>query len=289
MGGSLNVYGQPKAGKSRLVVQMAGAISNPSEDLFLKWPIHSHGPVWYFQLDTARNLFQTDYLSKFITAGKNLNGIAVADKEMEEVPFPFNVINPECRAFLRQAIRQANPRPIAFVIDTIRRAHNGDENDSTVMSNVLNLLEDSLRITEDGFVYMPALVIISHERKTQEGTIVDLMQANRGSNAIAGAMDCVMRVSDGEIRVDGRAIREQTVKATMVESSGVWVLDEKAAKSADTDFRVLTVLKALQPATFTQWKRACEQNGIPEGTFKDARTRLKAEGRVNEHNDLYFC
>lgn len=288
VGGFLNIYGKAKTGKSRLALQMAATIADPSRPVFLKWAVQTHGPVWYLQLDTPRNLFQTDYLQKFIDAGENLNAVAIADQEMEAIPFPFNIINPETRAVMQKAVREAVVRPVVVIIDTIRSAHNADENDSTVMSNVLSFITGAFRVEDKDHVYQPAFILLSHERKGGDVDMsVDLVSGNRGSGHLAARMDAIMRVTRSGIKVGGRSLPEHEVKMEMNEGTGMWSMDGKVARGAETDLRLLAVLREMGTATNGQWERACIKVGIPEGTFKRAIDRLRGDGRVAKSGDLY--
>lgn len=285
--GLLNIYGPPKAGKSKLTLHMCSAIADPSVGVFLKWSVLTHGPVWYFQLDTPRTLFQQTYVRRMINAGLNLNEVWIADREMDGFPFPFNLIQPASVAWLTKAIRQANPRPVAIVIDTLRKMHGGDENDSAVITNIMNILETALRIEEQGFSYKPAIILVSHEKKLAADAQISIQQGNRGSNAIAGAMDCSMRVGKNEIRVEGRALPEDVVHAKML-PSGKWIMDAKAMEAALTEEKVLGVLLGFGGAlTHTQWEARAEELGVPKSTFGKTLKRIKDKGLVNHDGERY--
>lgn len=198
VGGSMNVYGKPKAGKSFLCLQMAEAIADDTKTEFLGYPILTHGPVVYLQADTPRGLWRIRIIQFFTSKGRPLKGVYFTDKEV--LPYPFDIgdkagVN---RKWLQDAVREVNP--VAVFIDTLREVHSGDENDSGHMQTIVNALAEAVRPA--------ALILISHSRKTTPDGAHDLMNEGRGSSYTSGRMDSIMKVTPGKLYFQGRAIPE---------------------------------------------------------------------------------
>lgn len=201
VGGSMNVYGKPKVGKSFLCLQLAEAIADPAINDFLGYPILTHGPVVYLQADTPRGLWRLRIMQFFTNVGRPLNGVYFADKEI--LPYPFDITDKAGanRKWLKDALAEVNP--VAVFIDTLREVHMGDENDSGHMQNVVNSIAEACRPA--------AIVLISHSRKTTPDGAHDLMNEGRGSSYTSGRMDCIMKVAPTKLYFQGRAIPETTL------------------------------------------------------------------------------
>ena len=219
VGGLLNIFGQPKKGKSFLSLQLAQAIADPYETEVLGFPILRHGPVAYLQLDTPRGLW-AERLDLLGRQGNPFNGVHFADTEL--VPYPFNIMG-EGYGWLQQNLRQITPYPLVLIVDTLREAHAGDENDSGTMRNVINLLVEAARPA--------AIIALTHARKEwangdQLSTGSDLMSANRGSSYVAGRMDCVLKVNDNSVEYQGRTVGEARLIIKREESGFFVVTDD---------------------------------------------------------------
>lgn len=105
--------------------------------------------------------------------------------------------------------------PDCVIIDTIREAHTGDENDSTAMQSVVAQLTAAVKPA--------ALVLVAHSRKANFEHGPDLMNDNRGSNYMVGKMDVIIRFSHSSMRVSGRSIDEQSIPIERLDN-GLWEL-----------------------------------------------------------------
>jgi hypothetical protein len=123
--GLLNIFGHPKQGKSFLSLQFADAVSNPDVHSILGFPVKTHGPVLYLQLDTPRGLWTDRYEGSFRAAGVRLSGVLSADSLM--VPYPYDILA-EGGDWLRAACEYH--KPVVVIVDTLREIHGGDENDA---------------------------------------------------------------------------------------------------------------------------------------------------------------
>ena len=78
-------------------------------------------------------------------------------------------------------------QPLVIILDTLRSIHPGDEDNSTVMSNVYEKLLKIIGTT--------ALMIVHHSRKPQ--LLSDIVADARGSTAVSGRVDVIARLMGG--------------------------------------------------------------------------------------------
>jgi hypothetical protein len=288
--GLLNIFGPPKAGKTYAAVDLACALTDPTRDTFMHWNVRHHGPVWYLQIDTPRALFQDGYLQRAVDIGWNLNDLYIADLQM--VPYPYNILG-DGKMFLRKAFEDAvqahemapsvcPPPPIALIVDTIRDAHGGDENDSGIMRNVVTSFVDAIKPSAGATFPPPAIVFLSHQKKLQADQPIDLMSGNRGSNYLAGRMDAVMRVADGEIRAQSRAIPEIVLGNYKRSPQGFWMCFNENAEIAKMLAIPFPSANARHEAFATQWSVSVStaqnyfKNFTERGSFDKYPERKKA-------------
>lgn len=225
VGGLTNIYGKPKTGKSFAALGMAEAISTDKKQ-WLNFPVIKHGPVAYLQIDTPRETW-AERLADARDGGHDVSKIAFADMLMG--PYPYNVLDPAHQSWLAAEI--AALQPVVVFIDTLREAHNGDENDSTVMRNVIgNLVSAAQWKTPDG-LRGAAVVLISHARKDTMWTASggdDLMSDSRGSSYVAGRMDMVIKFNPKSMQYQGRSIGLSRLTIQQHEETGMIEMDPEA-------------------------------------------------------------
>jgi RecA-family ATPase len=221
-GGSMILYGDPKVGKSYAALQLALAIQNG--DPWLGFPVPNNGRVLYVQLDTPRSLW-AERLEALKDVGHPVQDLLLADRETLET-FTFDILNPEHFNLLKESVESAAPDCV--IIDTLREAHKGDENDSTDMQNVISLLTSATQPA--------ALVLISHSRKPAAETGPSLISDARGSGYIVGKMDTIMRFTKRSAYYTGRAIEEGSIHITRGDD-GFWTPD-----NAEVDMIIAEIL-----------------------------------------------
>lgn len=201
--GLINVFGKPKSGKSFLMMGIMEAIANGDSD-WEGFPIHKHGPVAYLQVDTPREEWANRASKIILKTQEAAKQIHIADMWM--VPeFPMNILNPNNASVQWLKDNIARIKPIVVVIDTLREIHDGDEDKSTVMRNVISALVSACRPA--------AIVLVSHSRKDGVMTATgddDLMDQQRGSSYVSGRMDVIIKVSQKRLVYKGRATGQQT-------------------------------------------------------------------------------
>lgn len=211
VGGAMTLYGDPKIGKSYAAIQLALALTG-AETHWMEFPVVTVGAVVYVQLDTPRSLWASR-LEQLQATGEPIGQLHLADRETLNT-WPFDILLPSHFELLLEAVKQI--APIAVVIDTVREAHSGDENDSTTMRNVIAAL---VAATQPA-----ALILISHARKPNGDYPPDLMTDQRGSSYVVGRMDAIVRFTKKRLYYSGRAIEEGSMKISR-QDSGFWEVD----------------------------------------------------------------
>jgi RecA-family ATPase len=195
--GAALIYGLPKGGKSWLAIQLACCIAGGDKD-WLGFPVQTQGRVLYLQLDTPRSTWRLRFDSivrERIKFDDRL--LCIADREsIDMFPFDISKESPDHMAYLASLVRPL--QPVAVVVDTLRKAHSKDENNSTDMSNVISRLVAA--------VHPAALIIVSHSRKPNIEAGDDLMSDHRGSGSVTGEMDCVLKMAKKKLYYGGRNI-----------------------------------------------------------------------------------
>jgi hypothetical protein len=203
--GQANFYGKPKTAKSFAALGVAIAVSSEMKE-WLGFPVEQHGPVLYVQLDTPRAEWKRR-MRKVAKAGFDISKIAMLDLKI--VPYPFNIADRQHQAWLRQQVEAV--KPILVVIDTLREAHDGEENDSTDMKRAVAAIVAAAAGA--------AIIYVSHSRKDSAfnamGAESDLMDEGRGSSYVSGRMDTIVRFTGkkgkGHMAFKGRAVSEGKV------------------------------------------------------------------------------
>lgn len=208
-GGTVLLYGDPKVGKSFAALQLALSLSQGGD--WLGFPVIHTGRVVYVQLDTPRSLW-AERLEILKSHGARIDLLELADRETLGC-FPFDILDPSHSLLLSCALKEINPSVV--IIDTIRESHQTEENDSTTMKKVLSSLISTVRPA--------ALVVVAHSKKPgMEGS--DLLNDNRGSGYVVGAVDTILKMTKRHLEFTGRAVEEGKIKIRRV-PSGLWELD----------------------------------------------------------------
>lgn len=198
--GSVLLYADPKTGKSKLALSLAEAIADPSITEYLGLPIDTHGRVLYVQLDTPRNLWIANYVS-CIRPGPAHDGVFMLDREMAEVPFPFNIRLPPCRDYIRREVDEI--QPVAVIVDVIRKTYPGNENDSDIAEHVLGSWWEATKPA--------ANIYLAHKRKPQMGDMPDGLVGARGSTGFTGAVDMLLDMTKTKLTMLGRSELDEPI------------------------------------------------------------------------------
>lgn len=194
------LYSAPKVGKSYIALQLADAISEGGE--WMNFPVMQTGRVVYLQLDTPG----TTWAKRIRTlrhGGMKLdpNKVFMADASTLAY-YPFDILQPQHCDYLMKLIQPL--QPVLVIIDTIRKVHSGDENSSTIMSNVMSSLYKA--------VWPAALLVISHDKKPNPDMDKDIIMDHRGSTSVVGEMDGIIRLLKTRMYYAGRDVEQDSVK-----------------------------------------------------------------------------
>jgi hypothetical protein len=223
-GGLVNLYGKPKTAKSFAAIGLALAISTGMSD-WNGFPIHRSGPVAYIQIDTPRGEWKRRFRN-IADAGYDISKIAIIDLKI--APYPFNILLPQHQTWLKQQLDLI--KPVFVVIDTLREAHEGNENDSTDMKKVINTLVKICRPA--------AIALVSHSRKDSAynvaGVDSDLMDEGRGSSYVSGRMDTIIKFTGrngkGNMTYKGRSVEEGKIPILQSKDTGLVMVEGEESK-----------------------------------------------------------
>jgi hypothetical protein len=194
------------AGPDKIGSVLLVSLEDEAEDLTRRlhsirehWIGHDEQSVWIDNIAEER-LFDMLPLSGM--------GISLFDEQCEPLPY--------IKAIETHAKTMVNPRLI--VVDTLRRSHDGDENNNGQMSKVLRSFEKLAR--DIGC----AVLLIHHESKSASGNAEAGAGALRGASAIVDNARWVMRMqtmtrADGEERGLNDDERKQWVRVTNEKSN----------------------------------------------------------------------
>lgn len=236
-GAIINLYGKPKTGKSFASMGMGLALANGDKD-WNGFEVHQQGHVMYLQIDTPEGEMW-DRLKDITDAGYSLGDGRIHIADLTIAPYPYNVLLPQHQAWLRHEV--ARIKPLIVFIDTLREAHEEDENSSKDMKKVINALVK--------ICHPAAIGLISHSRKDSQfeaaGAESDIMDGGRGSSYVAGRMDTVIKFTGrngkGHMAYKGRSKgAEGRVPITQDPDTGLVFVDADYAKK---ELAVLTSLR----------------------------------------------
>ena len=208
VGGAAVIIGDAKVGKSFAAIQLACALTGNLPD-WLGFHIPAPGPVLYVQLDTPRSLWMTR-LDEVQDAGFPLDHIYFSDRESLDA-WPFDISRPDHFARLRACVTLTGAHTV--IIDTLREAHSGEENDATPMQAIVARLVAA--------THPAALIVIAHTRKAQLEAGPNLINDMRGSNYVVGRMDAIIRFTRKHCIYTGRACEEGSIKLARLDC-GLW-------------------------------------------------------------------
>lgn len=217
------LYSPPKVGKSALAVQLAHAVSGGAKE-FMGFPIGKHGRVLYLQLDTPRSTWTLRWEAlKRHGLEFEVKNLCMADRESLDF-YPFDILQPAHMKYLYSVIQPL--KPVLVIVDTLRKLHTGDENSSTIMSNVMSNLV--------GACHPAAVLAISHDKKPSVDQEKDIMTDHRGSGSVVGEMDAILRLTKTRLYYAGRSIEEGSIKLVRqdCDETLLWAPDPDEHKDA---------------------------------------------------------
>jgi len=119
-GGAALLFAKQKIGKSFLALSLAEAVADPEVEQFMGQKVGVHGNVLYIQLDTPRGLWVKNYI-KNVHSGRSRENIYIVDREMDDIPMPFDIRTRGCQNWLQEQVDMV--KPVLTIADTFRRMH----------------------------------------------------------------------------------------------------------------------------------------------------------------------
>lgn len=265
-GGTVQLYGKPKSGKSFLAMTLAAAIADDHPYFLSKdFPITiKGGTVLFLQLDTPPGLW-TEYL---LSSKRQYGRVRWADALQIPEP-PFDIGTDIHLNWLSNQVKEH--QPILIVIDSLRELHRSDENDSAAMTKIFSRLRKAVGLD-------CAIFLIHHQKKIGMMEVPDLIESSRGASYIAGKVDVLMRLS-------GQTPEKKTFDyigrtRTVTQGLRLWQ-DTNTGMLYHGSLRRSLILNLFQEfpgtATLNQFADLCMQKGI-EGSRSTIRRDLEDMG-----------
>ncbi len=273
-GGLMNLYSQPKVGKSFLALGFALAVSNPDIDNWAGQKVLKHGPVLYLQVDTPRNQWG-ERIEKIVNAGHDISRIAFVDALLTPYPLDINV------QAIKEALKAdiAEIKPVLLVVDTLRESHDGDENDSKEMKRVITSIIECTKDTNT------ACLVVTHSRKdngfdkkgkgggagkSEADDDIGMMDDTRGSSYVNGRMDVVSKLTPKGLRLKGRSIGSNKLSLEQNPQTQLWEPNAEKAES-EANLKHVCTQKGLKQRAMAELLVAME----PELSIETARSRVR--------------
>lgn len=211
--GRVIITGPPKEGKSFLALQIALAIAQ-GHPHFLGRPVKK-GKVLYLQFDTPDALWK-ERLDDLAVAGVDLTGdfhLIHPDDAMHKV----DIRDPETRKKIERLL--VTVQPDLVVVDVLRKIHDAQENDSTEMKQVF----DIINVVFAGY----SLLMLHHTPKLNpEFGRPKPSNALRGSSFIGGEVEATWLLFNGLLTIESRIDEEFETRAVRNPRTGMWTFPE---------------------------------------------------------------
>jgi hypothetical protein len=273
-------YGDSKVGKSWLAFELGRSIASGSPFLG-HFPVVNPGPVLYLDFEMAQAYWEYRWaqLEHCKPLGRRIPFHVVTRRNDRRLGF-----DPERLPLVLKKIRSLNP--VLIVVDTIRAAFDGDENDSNDAEAFVNLCR------EIGTEATPPAAVVLLHHTTRDGTRF------RGSGAFFAAVDAafgLVRSTDGVVTLDhlgGRMPPPPTITYQLepVGEEGMRMtytgVPDRFAKTREDDQRVWEVIRDLEqagtPATAANVAAVLFETPDPsESQTKAARRQLNRLAKGN--------
>jgi len=208
--GMLLLEGPPKSGKSFLAFHLARNISQGKP--FLGWAT-KQSKVLYLQFDTSELIWR-ERLQKIQSSGVDLSG-SLYTVHPDDMLLPINILNPQHYEWLRKVVTDCDPELV--ILDVFREIHSADENDSTHMKVVGDMLISIFRGR--------SLILVHHSKKIPDDVFEpDPAQVARGSSYLTGKVDALWLLYKNKLFIQSRTSEPLTVSLKQSSPSGLWII-----------------------------------------------------------------
>ncbi len=214
--GVLMILGEPRAGKSFLALQLALSLAQGTQ--LLPGPRVTHvkpKKVLYFYFDKTGVFVFQDRLKLLQNSGVNLTGSLYVIDPRDKLA-SVNLLDPTCYRYLKDTIMHLEPDVVVF--DVLREFHNADENESTDMKSVGDILAHLC----EGL----GVILVHHTKKLDypgRTAPVRNVEASRGSNYIVGKADSTWLLHHNVLTVESNFAPEIKFKL-LRQPNGFWTL-----------------------------------------------------------------
>ena len=214
--GVLMILGEPRAGKSFLALQLALSLAQGIQ--LLPGPRVSHvkpKKVLYFYFDKTGVFVFQDRLKSLQTSGVNITGSLYVIDPRDKLPV-INLLDKSTYSYFDEIITDVEPDVVVF--DVLREFHNADENESTEMKVVGDIIAN--------LCCGLGVILVHHTKKLDypgRTAPVRNIEASRGSNYIVGKADGTWLIHNGYLNIASNfapAIRFKLLR----QSNGFWTL-----------------------------------------------------------------
>lgn len=214
--GILMLLGEPRAGKSFLALQLALSLAQGRQLLPTTRNTQiKPKKVLYFYFDKTGVFVFQDRLKSLQASGVNLTGSLYVIDPRDKLPV-INLLNPGTYQYFDEIITEANPDVVVF--DVLREFHNADENESTQMKVIGDIIANLC----SGL----GIILVHHTKKLdypgRTGPVRNI-EASRGSNYIVGKADSTWLIHGGYLNIESNFAPEIRFKL-LRQSNGLWVL-----------------------------------------------------------------
>lgn len=217
--GSMLLMGPPKAGKSFLAFDLARCIAKGIP--FLGWPT-KQSKTLYLQFDTGEQTWR-QRLQHMKDLKIDLSG-SLYTVHPEDMKLPINILNQSDRTWLREIVSHVEPDFV--VLDVFREIHSADENDSTQMKIVGDLITTLFK----GI----SLCLVHHSKKLSDDFLghPDPAQVARGSSYLTGKVDVLWLLYRNQLYIQNRTSEPQQIKLFQT-PSGLWEIAKNVPVKGD--------------------------------------------------------
>lgn len=193
--GMLLLIGEPFAGKSFMAFQLGLMLAQGGMFLHKKC---RQSRVLYLQFDPSELVWRDRILS-IQKAGVNLSGPLMM-VHPDDNRRNMHILLSEHQRFIHECLEASQPDVV--IVDVLREIHSCDEQDSTQMKQVGDVLMQIFH----GY----ALVLLHHTRKQEADKPIEVINASRGSSYMTGKADATWMLHQSKLYTVSRFSQPET-------------------------------------------------------------------------------